>query len=205
MKETFSSNTSGVLCASISLKTCWTRPDRLPVMPAVDPACDKSWQGNPAVTTSTSAGKPFSSAMSGSFWISPRRRLRTEIAGSQISQVKTVSCPAFAKPCSKPPIPAKRPAILMVVIGTKRERACPVLFSIRATTLFHHSAESVERYVFPEQKCIGKPPGLASAQNAPDQICVSSTMVCARLCPPSPARCRRGRGSRAPGQAPPRR
>src|SRR5262249_18045415 len=92
-----------------------TRPDCLPSMPAVVPACDRSWQGNPAVRRSTSAGNARKSAMFGRFGVLGNLARKTVIAGCQISQVKTVLCPASRRPCSRPPMPANNAAILILI------------------------------------------------------------------------------------------
>lgn len=94
-----------------SRNTSATMPDFLPSIPCVFPAWLRSWQGKPAVIKST-LGNVLSlrtSSMSSMFG----KRLRsTSCAPGSISQSNSVQWPAWDRPLSMPPIPAKRPTTL---------------------------------------------------------------------------------------------
>ena len=110
MNGTFSSSTHGVSLLLDQSKTSPTSPDRAPEMPLVAPACDRSWQGNPATTSDVSFGSRFSVQMSSCSGMPGNLVRSTSIAGGSFSQNIAVRCPARCNPRSSPPMPANRPA-----------------------------------------------------------------------------------------------
>ena len=57
-------STLGTSDTCSSRKTSSTSPERAPSIPRVRPACERSWQGNPAVTSSVHLGSRFISRTS---------------------------------------------------------------------------------------------------------------------------------------------
>ncbi|SLH78648.1 Uncharacterised protein [Mycobacteroides abscessus subsp. abscessus] len=118
MNGTFSINSQrGPRLRRTSRNTSSTRPERNPVMPAVRPACDRSWQGKPAATSSVPAGTARRAVMSACRSVSGKRAPSTACAPGSISQSSSQVQPCAARPSSSPPIPANNPTIRPPVTG----------------------------------------------------------------------------------------
>ena len=99
---------------SSSEKRHATSPDCRPRMPAVRPHWLRSWQGKPALTSSTSGRRNVRAAtscrMSSRIGTPGNRLASTRLASGRNSQKNSVLKPALDSPSSMPPIPANSAA-----------------------------------------------------------------------------------------------
>ena len=124
MKGTFSisSHRGNERRRSSSEKRHATSPDCRPRMPAVRPHWLRSWQGKPALTSSTSGRRndlaATSCRMSSRIGTPGNRLASTRLASGRDSQKNSVLKPALDSPSSIPPIPANNAAA--VAKGARR-------------------------------------------------------------------------------------
>ena len=113
------------LCAFVSSRSrqiSQNNPDRDPLSPALLPATDKSWHGNPPVMIPFAGSNPASISCSPvTPVISPysfefgNRRARTPCACLSHSTVATTLIPALSIARSKPPMPANSETPVFII------------------------------------------------------------------------------------------